>query len=84
LSGENFKLQIKTFFFRKKEAKKAAAHKTKDNNNFYYLMGFTDGTHRPKVSSQLYEREFATLIFCLRHHCTKNQFLLRKKKLTGI
>ncbi|HJO01717.1 MAG TPA: hypothetical protein QF458_02230, partial [Candidatus Woesearchaeota archaeon] len=34
---------------------------------------------------ELIKAEFSkTLIFCLRHRCTKNQFLLRKKKLTAI
>ena len=49
--------------------------RSKKNAHISYLLGFTDGTHRPKVSSQIYEREFATLIFCLRHRCTKNQVL---------
>jgi hypothetical protein len=37
-------------------------------------MGFTDGTRRPKVSS-LKLIWLTTLIFCLRHRCTKNQSL---------
>jgi len=47
--------------------------RSKKNAHISYLLGFTDGTRRPKVSSQIYEREFATLIFCLRHRCTKTQ-----------
>ena len=31
----------------------------------------TDGSHHPEVPSQIDKREFATLMFCLRHRCTK-------------
>jgi len=47
---------------------------TKRKAHISYLMGFTDGTRRPKVSS-LRLIWLTTLIFCLRHRCTKNQSL---------
>jgi len=60
------------FFFRKKEAKKAVAHKNKNTQQFL-LLKWT-ASRRPKVSS-LKLIWLTTLIFCLRHRCTKNQSL---------
>ena len=36
------------------------------------------------MSSQIYKREFATLIFCLRHRCTKISSSFHSEKLTAI
>jgi len=65
------KSKVPFSFFRKKETKKARVSLIHSPPKKYYF----------KIIKTAFSK---TLIFCLWHRCTKNQFLLRKKKLTAI
>ena len=70
------------FFFQKKEAKNGGGSQNKNTTTISIIYKGI-ASRRPKVSSQIYKREFATLIFSASPNVALKSNLYRGK-LTGI